>query len=108
MATEVVKDGTLEITAIAADWDYRAWDWKANGWPAYPRLASIEYHPGGADTFVVKHRDDGGPTRFFGRCQSSNDSRIKYLHGSRLMPYLDFSECTLNAGHKLIFELWRE
>ena len=106
MATQNERGGCLEITAIAADWDYKAS--KPAHWPDNPRLASIEYHPGGADVIVIKQADDAGPLRFRGECKDVNDSRIKYFHGSRVIPYVDEVDCTLNAGHKLIIELWRE
>ena len=107
MATENERDGCLVLESIAADWDYRAS--KPTDWPDNPRLNSIEFHPGAADNvMVVKQGNDTGPERFYCECKDVNDSRIKYYHGARVMPYIDFGDCTLNAGHKVIIELWRE
>lgn len=106
MATQVECDGTLEITAIADNWDYKAS--KPANWPKIPRLSSIEYHPGGADTCVIRESGATGPACFYASCADANDSRIKYFHGKRQIPYLLFSDCTLNAGHKLIISLWRD
>ncbi len=105
MATQVEKDGCLEITEIAADWDYKTS--KPGNWPDRPRLNSIEYHPGGADTIVIKQSTDAGPVRFYAETEDTKDSRIKYFNGARVDPYVDFGDCTLNSGHKLVIELWR-
>lgn len=107
MATELELNGVLEITSIAADWDYRAS--KPSNWPDHPRIASIQFDPGAADdVLLIKEQSDGGPQRFFSRCENTYDQRIKYFHGARVMPYIDFSECTLSANHKVTIELWRE
>jgi hypothetical protein len=106
--TEIELDGSLELGGISEDWDYKAS--KPSGWPDNPRLNSIEFHPGAAnDRLVVKQKEDGGPTRFDSNItDSAADSRIKYFHGSRVLPYIDYSECIFGAGHKVIIELWRE
>lgn len=107
MATELEKNGCLEITSIAADWDYRAS--KPSGWPNKPRLLSIQFDPGATDDkLLVREQDDGGATRFYAICQNGYDQKIKYFHGVRVMPYIDFSGSTLSAGHRVTIELWRE
>jgi len=108
MATELEADGCLELTSIAADWDYTVS--KPATWPALPRLNSIEFHPGAAsDRLIVKQRRNTGPARFdSGVVESAGDSRIKYFHGTRVVPYIDDTASTLSANHKVVIELWRE
>ena len=106
MATVIAEDGCMEITGIVADWDYAAS--KPDDWPDNPRLASISYHPGGADEFVVRQRRVGAVRRIHWTCADANDDRVKYFHGVRCVPFIDLSECTLNAGHVVIIELWRD
>lgn len=61
------------------------------------------------DRLVIKQESDVGPTRFDSNyVDDQSDSRIKYFHGIRVIPYLDYSDCVLSAGHKLIIELWRQ
>jgi len=107
MATELEKNGILEITGIAADWDYKAS--KPASWPANPRLTSIKFNPGAAsDALLVNQKEAGGPEAFYARCADINDQRIEYYHGGRCIPYIDFSGCTLSANHKVVIKLWRE
>ncbi len=105
MATTLEREGCLEISNIAADWSYV--DNRPAHWPVNPRLASIEFHPGGSDVMAITQGNDQGALRFYANCQDAYDSRIKYFHGSRCRPFIDFSECSLTAAHKVIIELWR-
>lgn len=107
MATELELDGCLEISGIAADWDYNSS--KPANWPARPRINSIQFDPGAADDILlIKERDEGGPQRFYANCENTYDQRCKYYHGTRVVPFIDFSECALSAGHKVTIELWRD
>ena len=107
MATALERDGCLEITGIAADWDYNSN--RPPGWPVKPRIMSIEFDPGAADdVLLIKERDAGGPQRFYAMCENTYDQRCKYFHGCRVVPFNDFSECALSAGHKVTIELWRD
>ena len=108
MATENERDGCLEITNIAADWDYTVS--KPGHWPENPRLNSIEFHPGAAsDRLVVKQGSDDGPVRFDSMpADSDADSRIKYFHGAKVIPYIDYDKCTFSAGHRVVIEQWGE
>jgi hypothetical protein len=68
MATENELNGIVEISAIAADWDYKAS--KPASWPNSPRLVSIKFVPGAADDkLVIKEQSDGGPTIFYAPCR---------------------------------------
>jgi len=106
MATANELNGCLEISGIAADWDYKAS--KPANWPDHPKIASIQFDPGAADdVLVIVEQWDLGPQRFYAKCNDVYDQRCKYYHGSRMIPYIDFSACTLSAGHKVTIELWR-
>ena len=101
--------GTIEITDLTADWVYE--NSKPDDWPNQnPRMLSIEFHPGSAnDRCVVKQKTEDGPTRFDSNyTDSQSDSRIKYFMGTRCEPFIDYSECVVSAGHKIIMELWRD
>ena len=108
MTTQIDLNGCLDISEITADWDYEVS--KPLNWHNRPRLLSIEFHPGSAsDRMVIKESRADGPVRFDnGEVDSASDSRIKYFHGVRATPYIDYSECTLSAGHRVIIETWRE
>jgi len=107
MATETASHGTLTITSIAADWDYKTS--KPSSWPDVPRIASIQFTPGAADDKItVKEQGDTGPTVFYVICENAYDQRIKYFHGTRIIPFIDFGDCTLSTGHSVTIELWRD
>lgn len=107
MATELELNGCLEITGIAADWDYKAS--KPSHWPEKPQIASIQFDPGAADdALMVREQNAGGPQRFHCLCQDTYDQRCKYFHGSRITPYIVFSESAFSAGAKVTIELWRD
>ena len=108
MTTQLDLNGCLDISEIDADWDYG--DSKPDDWHNRPCLMSIEFHPGSAsDRMVIKEAREDGPVRFdSGEVDSASDSRIKYFHGVRVTPFIDFSDCTLSAGHRVIIETWRE
>lgn len=107
MATELELNGILEITAIAADWDYKAS--KPANWSDKPRLASIKFVPGAADDILIlREQEVGGPIVFKWVCENTYDQRVEYFHGTIQIPYIKESECTLSAGHIVIIKLWRE
>lgn len=107
MATENERHGTLEITGIAADWDYKTS--KPINWPDIPRLNSIQFNPGAAsDCLVVKEKDEDGPKIFYALCENTNDQRVKYYHGNRKIPFIDHGDCTFTGTYSVIIELWRE
>lgn len=106
MTTELETDGCLDLTSIAADWNYAVS--KPANWPDNPQLVSIEFHPGAAsDRLVVKQRGDAGAIRFDSMAVDGvADSRIKYFYGARVIPFIDYSECTFSTGHRVVIELW--
>lgn len=107
MAVSLEMDGILQITEIAADWNYRT-DGPDN-WPDRPRLLSIKFTPGAVgDKIMVRQRDPGGPEAAYFACENDTEPRIEYFHGTIRLPYILFSESTLSVGHKLVINLWRE
>ena len=105
MANEIKKGGSIEVNTIAADWDYGAV--YTNG--KNPKICSLTFIPGAdSDKIVVKDGSDSGPVIFRASCASAHDEKIKYFHGMKSRPYVDFGDCTLSAGHKFLIELWME
>ena len=100
--------GGLELTEVAADWSYKAS--KPSNWPELPRISSVQFDPGATDDkLIVKDDGDTGPRRcVLGPADNPNDQRIKYFFGARFVPSIDFSECTLSAGHRIVIELWSQ
>jgi len=103
MATEVQSKGTIQITGIAADWD---WGTVMTDFPNDVRLASITFVPGAAnDKLIVKEDSAAGAVIMHALCLDT-DEKIKYFYGTKHSPYVDFSDCILSAGHMVIIDLW--
>lgn len=104
----VARNGlVLNLSAIDIDW---AWtttftgDIDLKGIP----IRSITFKPGAAnDILVIKSGADSGPDIFNEKCLDAA-SRTIYYGGARLPLYLDFSACTLSAGHKVMIILGGE
>jgi len=87
----------IEITSLVADYDHGSVE----------RIASIIFIPGATDdVLVVKDGSDTGPTVMYVKCADTYDQRVKYFYGQALQPYIDFSECTLSTGHKILIARW--
>ncbi|MBS3809771.1 MAG: hypothetical protein KGY38_06435 [Desulfobacterales bacterium] len=97
MANSVIPTGNehspvYEITGMDSDWVGR------NG-----PLQSIQFNPGAtSDVLVVKNGSTAGPMLFSTTADSGSDETIKYFYGVRVAPVIDYSECTLSAGHEVI------
>lgn len=103
MATKIVQGSTIEVNAIAADWD---WGVSGNVKDKKVKLSSITFVPGANnDKLVLKDGSDAGPVMMHALCLDL-DEKIKYFHGSRKRPVVDFNLCVLSAGHKMIIDLW--
>jgi len=81
-----------EITAMDSDYD------ATEDIP----IVSIKLFPGAAnDILIVKNGSDTGPT--ICKLESTDgEPRVEYFFGSYWQPYIDFSECTLSAGHSVV------
>jgi len=104
MAATVNKVGrTIELTVIDADW---VWsdsvpDKGIGGIP----IATISFTPGAAnDVMIIKEASATGPSMFEATCLTAEPRVLDYF-GVKHKPFLDFSECTLTAGHKVIILL---
>lgn len=87
----------IEITSLSSNFDHGKVE----------RFASISFSPGAAnDELVVRDGSASGPTIFHVICSAATDQRVKYLHGQACQPYINFSECTLSAGHKILLSRW--
>ena len=80
------------------------WAWTDN-YPGHQQgrpLIALVVIPGGTDVFSIKDGSDAGPYIYY---KSISAAETILYGGIRLRPYIDFSECTLNTGHKISF-LW--
>ena len=93
-ATGGRRKNFVQLTAIDADWD--------DG--VYRPLSSIQFNSGsdGTDVLVVKDVDDSGVEIFRCTCDAANDEVIKYFDGIPTHVYIDYSDCTLSSGHKVM------
>ena len=95
----------FEITGITADVDSKEifQDSDLN----VKKVKRIEFIVGNAnDILVVKEANDAGPeiTRL-GSTSTIESDRTYFEGGQYMKPFIDFGDCTLNAGHKVIIEL---
>lgn len=114
MATvTTVTDTTIEIETIAADWYPAAADPNGLGLGADEKLRvrSIAFHPAAAnDVLVIKNSKNGTAahaTEWYVKGSADTDQRVKYYgdRGRSFCPFIDYSECTLNASSKVLIEL---
>ena len=105
MASFKRSSNFFEITSIAADVDSKEifQDSDLN----VKKVKRIEFIVGNAnDILVVKEANDAGPeiTRL-GSTSTIESDRCYFEGGQYMKPFIDFGDCTLNAGHKVIIEL---
>jgi hypothetical protein len=88
----------VTVSLITLDWDFTvAYKQFANvGVP----LKGIILMPGGTDTFSIK---DGGENGAYLYYAAISTATVLVYPGSLVKPFIDFSECSLNAGHKITF-----
>ena len=95
---------SVEVNSIAADWD---WPTSGNPNDPNPELVSITFVPGANDDqLVVRDGSLTGPIIFHALCLNT-DEKVQYYYGGRKTPYIEMDDCTLNAGHKVLFDLVR-
>ncbi|MBW1983368.1 MAG: hypothetical protein JRI53_01505 [Deltaproteobacteria bacterium] len=107
MANEVTENNlTIEIAGVGAgaidsDWSY-ADDPNDRGL----KIMSIQFSPAATgDKCVIKEGDEDGPEIFNPLCADVYDSKIKYFHGKKKHPFLDFGDGVYTAGAKVVIEL---
>jgi hypothetical protein len=104
-----LKGAVLQITAIDEDWDW-ADTFDSAQYKNGIKIQSIEFDTEVAgDVCIIKNESDSGPRLFkaSGNAVDVKDERCKYFNGTRLKPYLDFSEGVYNAAASvtIIYEL---
>ena len=103
MAGKLTYGTSVEVNAIAADWD---WGVSGSVKDLRPKLAYIAFLPGAnADELFVRDGSNTGPIIFQANCVDL-DEKVKYFHGGRKRPYIDEDISTLSAGHKVLIGLW--
>lgn len=106
--TENEEATTVMLTSVAADWTYTGNSMMYGKYGKGVRMDWIAFCPGTdtGDVVAIKEGSDAGPVIFPANCVNAFDQRIIYYHGARLRPVLDYSDCSLSSGHKIIFQLW--
>ena len=107
-ATETVSGGTIQLSAIDADWKWTDDLLIAGQDGRGVRVNFIIFEPFATANFVsIKEGTDTGPEIFPSIAAiSAADSRIIYFHGTRIRPVLDYSASSLEAGATVIIQLW--
>ena len=105
MATFVRSGNFFEVSAIAAD--VNSWEIFRHKTPSIVKVKRIEFIVGNAnDVLVVKQTNESGAIICkLGSSAAAESDRCYFYGGQYMEPFIDFSDCTLNAGHKVIFEL---
>lgn len=103
--TVLVTGGIINISAMDGDFDLRqAYSSYVMG--SDMRVISIKFYGGAvSDRLVIKNRSDAGAVFFDRVVDDLNYPPIEYYFGIGLDPVIDFSACTLSAGHKVILTL---
>lgn len=92
MANLVESNGKFEINSIAADYDYES----------SIICKAIVFIPGAAsDAISIKDVDDTGVKLYI--LSTDGEPRVLPMYLTKIVPYIDFSECTLSAGHRVVF-----
>lgn len=95
-ATEKRSRNQIEISAIDADWTASS----------YLYVNSISFEPGAAgDYLTIKESVDSGPDIVPKMYSVDGSSLVHLFRETRMKPMIDYSECTLSAGHKVIITL---
>ena len=86
-------DNIIDLSSIDEDYDFGE----------YRKLTSIQFVPGAADdVLVVKDVDADGPRVLEIKADTDSDETIKYFYGDPVHTFIDYSACTLSAGHCVI------
>lgn len=108
--TENASGGTIQLTAIDADWKWTDDQLTAGKYDKGVRLNYILFVPYATNNYVsVKEGSDTGPEIFPAvSATSASDSRIIYFHGAKKKPVLDYSASSVETGASVIIDLWGE
>jgi hypothetical protein len=99
-ATVVVSGPIVSITAIDADW---AWSDTFGSTSDGIYIEWIAFKPGAAsDAMSISDGLATGPEIFPSVPRDSvNSGQIIYYNGRKMRPVIDYSDCTLTAGHSV-------
>ena len=67
----------------------------------------IQWVPGSADdVLIIKNgNESANPVIYYNWASGRNSDLPRYFYGVRVQFFIDYSACTLSAGHKLIVQL---
>jgi len=103
-ATVVVTDvyTSFTVEAIDADWTWTddfSQDTFAKGMP----LWAVIFQPGASgDVLSLKNGSAAANEIFPDNVLIDTAPQVQYYGGNIMKPFIDFSECTLSAGHRII------
>lgn len=103
MATVLKTGNFVNITSVSADLSHENIFAKSEE----VKIKSIEFIPGAANDIIsIKNGSDSSASICKLGSGVAAESAVKYFgKGQYMRVLIDFSECTLTAGHKLILEL---
>ena len=87
---------TIEVTDIDEDLN----------WTDGVHINFIQWVPGGADdVLIIKNGAEiDDPVCYYNWAKGRNSDLPRYFYGAKIRVFIDYSECTFSAGHKLIIQ----
>ena len=105
-APTIVRSGNFFDVSVITE-DVFSWQIFRHQTPPKVKVKRIEFIVGNADDVMVIK--EGGATGSeitrLGSAAAAESDRCYFEGGQYMEPFIDFGECILNAGHKVIFEL---
>jgi len=100
------KFETIEITDIEEDvkWSDVTTDPQfSGGW----HINFIQWVPGTADDVLMIQNGSGlsDPLIYYSWAQGANVDLPRYFYGAKVQFFIDYSQCTLSTGHKVLVQL---
>jgi len=109
IAAIIVRDGNFfELTAITGAVDAFEIFQTSNAYSEGIKVKRIEFQAGSNnDSIVIREAaTDGATIATLASADVEVVDRVYFEDGGQFMkPHVDFADSTLNAGHKLIFEI---
>ena len=92
-ANTVTSSSTvIEVSGMDSDWDP----------DTVYKVIMIMFIPGASnDVMVIKQASATGPTVFYAK-STDGEPRVAYYNGREIRQFLDYGDCTLNAGAKVL------
>lgn len=107
MAITANKSGKfINLSGISEDWDYLTMFPGAHNGIAVDWIAFSVGATATVDVCAIKDASDSGQSIFPTQpVAATSPVTIVYYGGDSIKPYLDSTDCTLAAGHKVIIKL---